>query len=307
MKEQIPSFLLTQENLSVSCGEKKHSFPFIDRTIRNVARFIRTGYLQAESSSKNGLLQRIDARIMLLFLCWYTIQISLITGIKAQLCISSFLLLLFWISRLDVIQTYKRVFVISFFFGFLVIAPAALNLVNEGRIILRLFHFQDACQLWIYRIPSEIGITEEGMWVVFRLYLKIVNSITLTFLVLYTTPFYKLVKALKMLRVPDIFLLILSMTYKFIFILAHTTLETYLALKLKVWQKVKTNEANSIITGRIGYIFRKSWIRYENVFQAMVARGFTGNVSFYFTEKIKKTDFLFLVISIAIGLLIFLI
>jgi energy-coupling factor transporter transmembrane protein EcfT len=307
MKEQIPSFLLTSENHHLTPGTKKYSFPFIDNTIKNVATFIKTGYLQSGTLSQDGLLQRIDARVLIFFLVWYIVQISIIHHIKAQLCVSLFFLLLFFASRLNVFQTYKRIVAISFFFGFLVIAPASLNLVNDGRIILHLFHFQRSYQTGTYHIPAEVGITWEGVTVVAGLYLKILNSVALSFLVMNATAFHKLIKALKMLKVPDLVLLILTMTYKFVFIMANTTLETYFALKLRWWTKVKNDEAGRIIAGRVGHIFRKSWHRYEEVYLAMIARGFTGSVNFYFPRKIKGLDAGFLFVFISIGLLIYLI
>jgi len=306
MKDQIPKFLFTPEIRSSSFDRKPQSFSFIDRTLTNISGFIRNGYLRMEATSTNHLLQRFDPRIKVIFLFWFIIQISFIREIQAQLYISLYLFLLYILSRLTIISIYKRAFAVSFFFGFLVIAPAALNLVTEGKIILSLLHFEHAKQLWIYHIPSEIAITKEGMMIVVKLYLKILNSITLTYLVLYTTAFHELIRALKFFRIPDMLLLIVTMTYKFIFVMAHTVQETYFALKLRWWRKVKNAEADKIIAGRIVHIFRKSWHRYEETFRAMVARGFRGQVNFCYLGKIKKTDIFFLAISFVVSFIIYL-
>jgi cobalt ECF transporter T component CbiQ len=309
MKDQIPLFLLSPELRSLPSKDEKarQRLPFIDRTLRKVAGFIRTGYLQIETASNKGLLQRLDARIKLLFMVCFIIQANVVRQIPVQLVISAFLLVLYLLSRLNIFSIYKKILFFSFFFGFLVFAPAALNVITDGKIIIHLFHFQDVNRFWVYRIPAEIGITREGILVVARLYLKVVNSLTITFLVFNTTQFNEIVKALKIFKVPDMFLLIITMTYKFIFILVHTMQETYFALKLRWWKKVKNSEANRIIAGRIVYTFRKSWHRYEEVFRAMLARGFTGEVNIYYLRKITNGDIYFLVLFLAISLGIYLI
>jgi len=309
MKDQIPSFLLVSETrpLPLKHQRIRQQLPFIDRTLRKVSLFIKTGYLQSETSSSKGLLQKIDARIKILFLVCFIIQINILQQIPAQLYIAGFLLSLCILSCLKVIDIYNKILILSFFFGFLVLAPASLNVVTNGKIILTIFHFQETKQFWIYHIPADIGITKEGALVVAKLYVKVVNSLTLTFLILYTTPFNEIIKALKVFKIPDMFLLIITMTYKFIFILAHTVQETYFALKLRWWKKVKNSEADKIIAGRIVYIFRKSWNRYEEVYGAMIARGFSGHVNFCYLRKIRTTDICFLALFLIANLVIYLI
>lgn len=302
-------FLLTPESRTTPSRQKvarPHLF-FIDRTLQRVAGFIKSGYLQAETASSHGLLQKIDARIKILFLLCFIVLANAIRQVPSQLYISSFLLVLCIFSRLNLTDIYKRVLIFSFFFGFLVIAPASLNVVTPGNIVVHIIHFSETRQYWIYHIPTEIGITREGILVVTRLYLKVINSITVTLLIFSTTPFNEIIKALKIIKVPDIFLLIITMTYKFIFILAHAIQETYFALKLRWWKKVGNPEANRIIAGRMVYTFQKSWRRYEEVFKAMVARGFTGKVDFCYLRNLSVRDFCFLGLFLLVSLTICLI
>ena len=298
----IPSFLLSDEprQTPATFGEK-HTFSFIDRTIRNVARFIATAYQQGDTATQKGLLQMLDARVKVVVLIVYALIISLVRAIPTQLYFSALLLLLFLFSRVNIFTMYKKILVFSFFFGFLVFAPAALNVVTNGNVIFPIFQFQIAHQFWVYHIPAEIGITREGISVVARMYLKVFNSLSLTLLILNTTAFTEIIKSLKVFRVPDMFLLIITLTYKFVFILAHTVEETYFALKLRWWRKLKKAEAGKIVAGRITHIFRRSWMRYEETWQAMVARGYTGEVNLCYLRKITILDYLTLALFLLVG------
>jgi len=302
MVESLPKFLTANEIRSPQYnGNHKQVLPFIDRTIRNVASVIKSVYYQNETASKAGLLQKINARAKVIFLFGFIILVSFIRQIPSQLLISALVFVLFIFSRINIISIYKKILLLGFIFGFLIIAPAALNLVSDGKIIFNLIHFKSAHHFWVYNIPANVGITKEGCLVVIKFFLRITNSIALTLLIMYTTSFAEIIKSLKLFWVPDLFLLVITLSYKFIFILSHTTEETYFALKSRWWRNSKEASAKQFIAERITYIFRKSWVKYEEIYRAMLARGFNGNVNLCYAQKIKSSDFVFLSVMLIFG------
>jgi cobalt/nickel transport system permease protein len=306
MNSELPSFLITSEiHSNTPPAKKKYSLSFIDRTLKSIAGIIKVVYIQNDTATKKGLLQMLDARIKSLFLFFFIIIISLNRQISSQLFITVFFFALLVTSKVNLAFVYKKVVVLSFFFGFLVIAPAALNIVTNGDIMVTIFRFKTSHSFWIYHVPAVIGITKEGCWVVLRFYLKVANSLTLTLMIIYTTPFNDIIKSLRIFRVPNMFLLILTLTYKFIFILSQTIEETYFAMKSRWWKNAKGSHVNQMVAGRINHIFRKSWIKYEEIYHAMVARGYTGTVSLIYTGKLKWQDFAFLLFALSTGVLCF--
>jgi cobalt ECF transporter T component CbiQ len=277
----------------------------LDRTLKRVARFVDAFYLHQESAMKKSLLQKIDARIKLVFLLYYIFLISITSSIVVLTRVSVFLLMLFILSGVNLRTVYLRIFLFSFFFGFLIALPASLNLITPVKMVFSLIHLKESKHFWIYHIPAQIGLTKEGILVVLRLYLKVMNSIALSLLIFYTTHFHTLIKALRSMKVPDLLLIVISLSYKYIFILAHTILETYFALKLRWWKKLSNSQADHIIAGRIAYLFRTSWHTYEEVYMAMVARGFNGRMDFCYYEKISGKDFLFLVFFVMVSLMFY--
>src|SRR5208283_3021912 len=121
------------------------------------------------------------------------------------------------LSRVNVADFYKRVFFLGFFFGFAVALPASLNTITGGEVVMRLVELPKPYDFLGYHIPRLIGITRQGITGVMMLTLRVANSVALSLLVISTTPFPSLVRALKVLRVPDVFLMILTLTYKYIF------------------------------------------------------------------------------------------
>jgi cobalt/nickel transport system permease protein len=304
MNNALPTFLLNNENRSRNIfDKKKQALPFIDKTLKNVTGFIKTVYIQSDTVSKKGLLQQLNARVKVIFLLVFILLISFSSHIPQQLLITGFLLSLYLFSRINLAEVYKKIILFSFFFGFLLIAPASLNLLTAGKIIFTFIRFNSAHSFWIYHIPETIGITYEGCIVVLKLYLKVTNSIALTLLVFYATPFNEIIKALRMLRMPQLFLMVITLTYKFIFILSQTTEETYLALKSRWWGNTRMSDANTLVAGRISYIFQKSWIKYDEICKAMVARGFSGTVNLSYSKRIRWQDYVFLGVIVAVVLI----
>jgi cobalt ECF transporter T component CbiQ len=294
----IPSFLTEKQKLNIDDKKLKTSSNFIDKTIKNAAHIIFNTMQHFIFSQKKGLLQSIDARVKVFFLFLGIIFISIIHSPALQLIISGCILLLYILSDINIINVYKKIIIISFFFGFIVFIPASLNVFTEGKPIITLFNFNKELNWWIYKVPSKIFISYEGILITFKFTLKVINSISLTLLIAYTTTFEIIVKALSFYKIPSIFLMTLTMSYKFIFILSKTIIETYNSLKMRWWNYKKIIEAEEIVAGRINYIFRKSWQKYERLYDAMLLRGFDGNINIYYFKKLSKKDYLFLIIFI---------
>jgi energy-coupling factor transporter transmembrane protein EcfT len=101
--------------------------------------------------------------------------------------------------------------------------------------------------------------------------------------------------------------MIISLAYKFIFILAKSIEETYFALKSRVAGSVKNKNVQNIITGRVFYIFKKARSNYENTYSAMISKGYRGKVNFNKESKLNPADIYFLLIMLSAGITIILI
>jgi len=291
MANRIPSFLLAQSTArSFKQETGKVKVPFLERGIDHLAGVIKNGYAQWRFSSQNGLFQRIDARVKVLFLLCFIVIVSLKRDILPETCIWIFVFLLTLFSRLSILKVYRRVLLLGFVFGFLVALPSAFNVITRGEIIFPIVRLPKSYNFWIYHLPADIGLTREGMYGVAMLTLRVVNSLSLSFLVLYTTPFHEVIRALKVLKVPDSFLIIITLCYKYIFIFSKTVEDMHLAKKSRVVRELNRTEAREWIAGRMAFLFRKSRLKCEEVFKAMLGRGFSDSVRFYGFGKMGMAD-----------------
>ena len=293
MKNKIPGFLLCAPAQAQNAEEGVTLRPsYIEKGIGHLSEMITTGYLNVGQESGNGLFRKLDPRMKVIFLVFFVVIVSLKRNIFPEAVIALFVFLLVASSRINLAQFYKRTVGLTFIFGFLVVFPSAFNIVTPGELILPVIHLSQPYEFIIYHIPEEIGLTRQGIDGVMMLCLRMMNSLAISLLVIYTTPFHRLIKALQVFRVPQALLLVITLSYKYIFIFAKTIEGMYFARKSRLVGMARNDEARIWAAGRIAHMFRKAMSRYEEVFRAMVARGFAEEVRLSDIGKLTAVDLL---------------
>ncbi len=305
MENKVPSYLLQSVHDQLELENvKKAKLSFLDRTIINSADAVKSIYLQAENATIESFIQKVNPYVKLISLIYLAIVISIVNNLYGQILITVFIFFLYLLARFKVFQVYRKIFFLAFIFGFLVVLPASLNIITPGEIILNLISFDKPSHFWIYEIPQNIGFTENGFQVVSLVFLRVLNSVSFALIIVFTTPFSSFIKSFKIIGVPDTFLMVISLAYKYIFILSRTIEETYFALKSRLVINIKSKNIRNLISGRIFFIFKKSRIIYENTYFAMVSRGYNGKVKLYSQYHFTLADIVSLIIIGLIGVTI---
>jgi cobalt/nickel transport system permease protein len=307
MNKTLPQFLTLPNPQTLPCKKGSVSFSFIDRSVNKIAGLIKTGYIQLENTSSNGLFQKLDSRIKVLFMIFFLIIVSVKKDIFPEVLIFIFTFILSLVSRINLFNYYKRVLVFGFFFGFLVALPSSLNFITKGETIFPILRLNAPIDFWIYHFPAEIGITRQGISGVMLLSMRVINSLSISLLVLHTTKFFDIIKALRIFRAPDSFLMIITITYKYIFIFARTVEDIYLSIKSRVTGSMDSREMRKLVAGRMGFMFKKSRLTCEEVYRAMVSRGFADGIRISSFERLKLLDWMVCFVLLIAGIAIILV
>ena len=239
MENKIPSYLLNPENDKPELSNVRRSrISFLDKTIMNSASAVKSIYVQAENAARENFIQKISPPVKLILLIYLVVVISIVRRPETQIIITLFIFPMYFIARLGILEVYKKIFSLAFVFGFIVVLPASLNIITPGKIIFNLFTLSKPFHFWIYTIPQNIGFTENGFKVILLIFLRILNSVSFAMLIIFTSSFPSFVKSFKILGVPDAFLMIISLAYKYIFILSRTIEDTYFALKSRLFGNI---------------------------------------------------------------------
>jgi cobalt/nickel transport system permease protein len=303
MENNLPAYLRQSEGgQQEGRHAKRGQLSFLNKSIVNAAVTMKSIYLQAENSGRQNFFQRIHPGVKLLSLIYFEIVISFVHRPIAQMLITSFIFLLFLAAGLSLFLVYRRILFLVFIFGFLIIWPASLNMITPGKIIFNLICFSKPSQFWIYHIPQCIGFTAEGLQVVWLLFLRVLNSVSFAMLVVFTTSFPAFVKSFKIIGLPDTFLMIITLGYKYIFILSRTIEEAFFALKSRLIGNIRNNTIRKLMGGLIFNIFKKSMTNYENTWYAMVSRGYQGKIILHSPKQVDSTDLFAFIVIVAFGI-----
>jgi energy-coupling factor transporter transmembrane protein EcfT len=91
-----------------------------------------------------------------------------------------------------------------------------------------------------------------------------------------TTSWSRLLAALRAIGVPRIFVLVIGMAYRYVFLLLTTVTDMYTARKARAVGAGGSAEGRRFVAASAGALFGKAHQLSEEVHQAMTARGYRG-------------------------------
>ena len=124
-------------------------------------------------------------------------------------------------------------------------------------------------------------------------------SVSLAVLLVMTTPWADILKALRALGVPQLFVLVLSMTYRYIFLFLHTANGVLLARKSRVVGRAQGPEQRRWIGGTMGNLAGRAFTLSNDVHAAMMARGYTGEPRTFASYRMRPRDWVALAATVA--------
>ena len=93
-----------------------------------------------------------------------------------------------------------------------------------------------------------------------------------------------------LVKIPQIFVTTLGMCYRYIYLFIGIIQNTYLAIKSRVGNKVHYKRGQNIVAWNIACLWQRSYQLNEQVYQAMLSRGYRGEPVILDDFKIRAKD-----------------
>jgi cobalt ECF transporter T component CbiQ len=131
----------------------------------------------------------------------------------------------------------------------------------------------------LYRLPG-LGwtITAPGLRAATYLIMRAETAATFSVLVILCTPWSNLLKALRVLRLPSVVVVILGMTYRYIFLLLRTAQDMFESRKSRMVGRLSGPAQRRMAAASAGVLLSKTLGLSSDVDMAMRSRGFRGEV-----------------------------
>jgi len=266
---------------------------FIERSIADITATLEKAIFSEELARKDGLLQDLDPRVKVITFLALLLAVNLSQGLLIIVALYFLTLLLAWRSRIPLGFFIKRVLLFMPFFTGLVALPALFNIFTPGEPIVTLWQTE----------RFHLAITMQGLRTATFLVLRVGVSVSLAILSVLTTPWATLLKALRVLRLPQVFILILSLAYRYAFLLLHTASSMLLARHSRTVGRLSGGENRRWIAASAGTLLAKSYHLSQGVYLAMLSRGFQGEAQMLDTFHLKPSDWLWGATFLAVALL----
>jgi cobalt ECF transporter T component CbiQ len=209
---------------------------------------------------QRGLLQTLDPRLKAIALVALAFVVSLSHSPAAIAALYLFGLVLAAYSAIPLGFFIKRVWVAVVLFTGIVAFPALF--ITPGPLLAAL--------------PFGLAVTRTGALSALFLVSRAGTSVSFAVLFVLSTPWNDVLRALGVLRVPDVIVLVLGMTYRYIHLLLHAASDMVLSRKSRVLKRLSGAEERRLMAATSGALLGKSLQLSGEVYLAMESRGYRG-------------------------------
>jgi cobalt/nickel transport system permease protein len=253
---------------------------WLERTAAGVAGSIERAVFTEEHARRRGWLQGLDPRAKLVAFLVVALTAGFLRSLAVLLALYAAVLAAALASRAPLDLLVRRVWTGVPLFAGIVVVPS----------------------LFLGRPPYLVAhVSVPAIWSALVFVARVGVSVSVAVLLVLTTPWADLLKALHAVRVPLVFVLVLSMTYRYVFLFLHALTGRLEARRSRVVAATGGGEQRAWIAGGVGALMDRSFQLGGEVYSAMLARGFTGEVRTLSRFRLRRADGLIVIGSVLVA------
>lgn len=190
-------------------------------------------------------------------------------------------------------KSYVELMLIPLVFLIIGIVTIAINTIGNSREIL--FSFT------IFNI--KLGCTKTSLFMASKIFFKALASVSCLYFLVLTTPVFEILTVLRKLKVPKLFIELMGLIYRFIFVLLDTANMIYISQNSRLgYSKIRLayNSLGELITS----LFVSSYKRSQDIYTAMESRCYDGEINLIENNWRFSIKNIFIILIIEIALVI---
>jgi cobalt ECF transporter T component CbiQ len=277
-----PAWLLRPEAGLCPCGRsgRRTRGSYVVRTLEGGTRLLRHALFAEDLAARDGLLQRVEAPAKLagigaLVVAAALVHTPMVLGVLVLLALA-----LAAASHVPLRSFVARAWLAVPAATALIALPATLNLVTPGRDVLPLGSWAG----------HHVAVTGAGLTTAARLVLRVAASTSLVLLLTLTTPWTSLLAALRSWRVPKLFVAVLAIAHRYLFHLLGSVTEMFTARRARAAGPEDGRAGRAFVAASAGALLGRAHALSEEVHQAMLARGWSGEVRVLRAARVRALD-----------------
>ncbi|MDW5562495.1 MAG: cobalt ECF transporter T component CbiQ [Methanomassiliicoccus sp.] len=237
-----------------------------ERLLSEITKVAQQSLDMETMSARDGALQRLDPRFVFLLLISLVVVTVLLHSPMSILLMIGLSTGLALMSNIPLKWLFKRVWLFVPLFTVVILIPAMTSLITPGH--------QVGPALEVF--GTTFYLTREGLAFAMTFTLRVGAAVTFSVLMVATIGWSRLMRTMAQLRLPPAFVVTMDMTYRYIHVLLDMVANMFIARKSRMVGKPTSKELRNIGSSVVASLFSKSYQMSENVYMAMVSRGYTG-------------------------------
>jgi cobalt/nickel transport system permease protein len=241
----------------------RNSRGVVERSLASFVDALEHAFQAEELAEKSGFLQRVDPRVKIVAILPLIVIAALARRLWVVAVLFAIAVAVAVLSKVPLGTLAKRVWLgVLVFTGFISL-PALLLVPGQAIYVLPLLDW---------------SVTAQGLRAAVYLIMRAETAATFSALLVLCTPWSNLLKALRVLRLPIVLVVILGMTYRYIFLLLRNAHDMFTSRKSRMVGRLEGPEQRRASTACAGVLMSKTLQLSGDVYLAMRSRGFQGEV-----------------------------
>jgi len=234
---------------------------FVEATVGRLMRAVERSLFAEQIARGPGVLQRLDPRVKVASLVLLIVAAASVRKLTALAALFALAVLLASLSRVPIALLALRAWLPALAFTGLIAIPALF--LTPGTVAARI---------------GDIAITESGMRAAAFLLGRVLTATTLSLTLILTTEWNRVLKALRFFHTPVAVVVILGMTYRYLFVLLKTAHDMFESRRTRLVGVLEEGDRQRLAAASAGILLEKSVHLSQEIHLAMQARGFRGEV-----------------------------
>ncbi len=245
---------------------------FVEKTLAALLHAMERASSSERIAEERGALQRVDARVKLLGCLALIVAAAVSRHLDTLTILFGAVVALALLSRIP-LSVLTRAWAVIFFFTAAIALPALFT--TPGQSI---------------GTVAGLPVTLQGLRTAGFLVARVESATTLGLLLVATTPWPQIIAALRSLRVPVAVVLIIAMTYRYVFVLLRSAEEMFVARRSRSVGQLEGAARRRMATSTAGVLLGKALALADDVYLAMQSRGFRGEVHVLDDIRMRRSD-----------------
>lgn len=183
------------------------------------------------------------------------------------------------------------------FFIKLLLVPISFLLVSTFTIVISITKDPGGLLYYVDFFGWKLGIKFENIIIAINLFLKSLGTVSCLYFLALTTPMIEIISVLRKFKVPSIFIELMSLIYRFIFVLLETANLIRTSQLSRLGYSNLKNSFNSL-SQLVSNLFIRAYYRAKGLLTTLLARGYDGEIKVLEPEyefSKKNLVFIFLI------------